>query len=472
VVTDSEKFDYTWLNTASYTDSLFRTATVYQWADGVDQKGKRKSVKAKPDKVDFDFNLVWRAGDLHLKFTMITSGVVRRGKGSQVIAGTWDSVKEVTFPFSGLQAGGEIFEFTGRGFKGKYLSVNFQWLLGTMVFDKGSLPGHGTLAGDTMKYNQPRLPMPNLHNVGEDLQVKGVYPITVGAPFGAHSVILSKYSDVFKSLAKDNRGTLLFHTDSMRCLDSTLRKPILQQLKSLPPDKANNALFAEVLVLKLNIFASREGQFSPGFDTLIYDYSYIEPGHPLNGLSVSQICQGADQILSCTTSPSGLLPSDYYTVIHRINSAFASDSVDTLSWSGGKVKMKGVRSLKDVPFLRAVPGSIHPVNLPFQQRIDEPVVFALNQNYPNPFNPVTTIQFVLPQQANVTLKIYNMLGQEVRTLIDNQLVDDGEQEIDFDAGNLASGVYFYRITAEGISDPDNGIVGMRYVSVKKMLLIK
>ncbi|MDI6767519.1 MAG: T9SS type A sorting domain-containing protein [Bacteroidota bacterium] len=101
-----------------------------------------------------------------------------------------------------------------------------------------------------------------------------------------------------------------------------------------------------------------------------------------------------------------------------------------------------------------------------------PEEFALAQNYPNPFNPTTTIEFQLPELAIVTLKVYNMLGQEVATIIEHEEMDEGEQEVEFTAERLASGVYFYRLVAQGIEDEDTGELGQTFVSVKKMLLLK
>jgi N-acetylneuraminic acid mutarotase len=88
-----------------------------------------------------------------------------------------------------------------------------------------------------------------------------------------------------------------------------------------------------------------------------------------------------------------------------------------------------------------------------------PDEFALLQNYPNPFNPTTTIKYDLPKEANVILKVYNILGEEVATLV-NKLIPAGHQSVAFNAVKLASGMYIYRIEAGG------------FVQVKKMLLMK
>lgn len=76
-----------------------------------------------------------------------------------------------------------------------------------------------------------------------------------------------------------------------------------------------------------------------------------------------------------------------------------------------------------------------------------PRQFMLEQNYPNPFNPSTTIRFSLPQREHVTLKVFDVLGREVATLIDNGTLSAGQHARNWEAKNAASGVYFYRITA-------------------------
>ena len=89
----------------------------------------------------------------------------------------------------------------------------------------------------------------------------------------------------------------------------------------------------------------------------------------------------------------------------------------------------------------------------------EPENYSLAQNYPNPFNPSTSISFTLTKSTFVRLKIFNILGNEVTTLL-NQVMPGGRHEIKFDANNLPSGVYLYTISAGD------------FVDTKKMLLMK
>jgi photosystem II stability/assembly factor-like uncharacterized protein len=89
-----------------------------------------------------------------------------------------------------------------------------------------------------------------------------------------------------------------------------------------------------------------------------------------------------------------------------------------------------------------------------------PTVFNLYQNFPNPFNPTTKIKYDLPKNVNVTIKVYDIIGREVVTLVSNEFKKAGSYEVNWNASNYASGVYIYRIQ------------GGDYVSTKKMVLIK
>jgi hypothetical protein len=76
--------------------------------------------------------------------------------------------------------------------------------------------------------------------------------------------------------------------------------------------------------------------------------------------------------------------------------------------------------------------------------------FILNQNYPNPFNPATIINYSIPKTSLVTIKVYDILGKEVATLVNEQKIA-GNYSVQFDAGNLSSGIYFYRMQSGSFS---------------------
>ncbi len=94
-----------------------------------------------------------------------------------------------------------------------------------------------------------------------------------------------------------------------------------------------------------------------------------------------------------------------------------------------------------------------------------PATFSLSQNYPNPFNPSTKINYTIPVDSKVTLELYDITGQRVATLFSGD-IKAGYYNLDFAAGNLASGVYIYRISASSLAD------GKTFVSSKKMMLLK
>ncbi len=84
---------------------------------------------------------------------------------------------------------------------------------------------------------------------------------------------------------------------------------------------------------------------------------------------------------------------------------------------------------------------------------DLPRSYLLAQNYPTPFNPSTTIRFATPQRSHVSITVFNPLGQKVTELL-NADIDAGFHEVQFDAGSLASGVYFYRLSAAPLEPRD------------------
>jgi len=86
--------------------------------------------------------------------------------------------------------------------------------------------------------------------------------------------------------------------------------------------------------------------------------------------------------------------------------------------------------------------------------------YSLSQNYPNPFNPATIISFSIPKSETVSLKVYDILGNEVSTLLNNERLSAGQYNVDFEGAFLSSGIYYYTIRTEN------------FIDTKKMLLVK
>ncbi|MFA7362048.1 MAG: T9SS type A sorting domain-containing protein [Candidatus Kapaibacterium sp.] len=91
--------------------------------------------------------------------------------------------------------------------------------------------------------------------------------------------------------------------------------------------------------------------------------------------------------------------------------------------------------------------------------LQTPKEYKLEQNFPNPFNPTTSINYSIPKSGLVTLRVYNVFGQEVSTLV-NEVKNNGNYSVDFNASNLSSGVYYYELTSGN------------FVQTKRMMLIK
>ena len=145
----------------------------------------------------------------------------------------------------------------------------------------------------------------------------------------------------------------------------------------------------------------------------------------------------ASGVIHGTTDSTGYYGFSYWVM----DAAGRTDSVNDLVWV-----------YKDYPSI--VPGR------------QKPLSYQLKQNYPNPFNPTTQIEFALPKAGFVSLRIFNTLGNEVATLISQEL-HAGTYSTSWNANSFASGVYFCRIEATSVADPRQS-----FVQVRKMLFIK
>ncbi len=288
-------------------------------------------------------------------------------------------------------------------------------------------------------------------------------------------VRLKKSSTLLRSLLPSNNGIPHIGEPRGFCTFDNGR-PFRRQQNNLTPAKMSNRLFAGVAALKMNIAASALGVTPVGFGELVYENN----GHPLDELMVRQIADIADSLLTYC----GHASSQYFmldSVVRSLNGSF-SGVIDTVSYADSLV-LTGVRSLSEVPFLKAnrlVPPTRN-ARVFMEEYVDTgegdddgdaeeqpvPELIQLAQSYPNPFNPTANIQFELHEFAETTVKVYDMLGREVRTLMEREVLFDGTNEVVFDASGLSSGIYFYRIIAESIEDPSR-----RTDIIGKMVMVK
>jgi photosystem II stability/assembly factor-like uncharacterized protein len=254
------------------------------------------------------------------------------------------------------------------------------------------------------------------------------------------------------------------------------RRLLVKQQRKLTPRKHNNAFFAEVVALKLNIAASQLGKTPVGLGELEFD----RDGNPCDGHTILQIASMADSMLTYWRNYTPEMYDSIHSAVHAINRAFRGP-MDTLSFEADEeLILAGSVDLVNVPFLR--PSAFPPLQLePTTRRtevpedemeeddgveIASPPAARLYQNYPNPFNPATTIGFRLPEQSVVTLTVYSLLGQRVAELVAGEEFDEGVHTLEFRPDGLATGTYLYELRGEGVES------GERVRLAGKLLLVK
>jgi hypothetical protein len=271
-------------------------------------------------------------------------------------------------------------------------------------------------------------------------------------------------------------GKYFPHTGTPRCLDYTVsttgvQRAITRQLRNFSNKKHNNHLLGELHALKLAIAANDAGITEPTDpnETRIGDLFYNDggnPGDPFNGMTLRQAAHLVDSALTFC----GDFAQDAYAKLDsnltKINAAFAG-AYKVRSFD--PFILEGTATLEQAGYLHANPGP-PPAFIQVDNRsiIEEvPETYSLSQNYPNPFNPTTTLEFSLAEPAVVTLKVYDLLGREVASLVDGEEMEDGAQLVNFEADGLTSGIYYYRLIAKG-----SGENGGYFDDVKKMMLIR
>jgi hypothetical protein len=433
-----------------------------------------KFVKRKADKDEFVLRLFRPAGatTVSLKFSMNVTGTYQFPETTLVGNLTTGNSSAILLPLSENIRSVIVH---GRGNKGKKIKTTYSW-------DTTPKATKGTVADSSYNLNQPELPMPNRVNALYEAYALGGFLSTGGLRVGKDKsspdstkfygwLTAPTYADVLKSL-RDKTG---LHIGSPRGFDNftSNNHPLTKRQKTLPPSKFNNILLANMVALRLNVTTSALGITPAGFGELIYNDT---AANSLNGKMIKEISSMGDSLMmgyyqGTTHKFDSLALVNLNYVIAKLNAAFEG-APDTISFADS-LMFKGTKTLGSVSYLRANPGiepaRIIPLNAPIEET---PVAYHLYQNYPNPFNPATTIQFDLAEQSVVTLKIYNILGQEIATLIDHQTMDGGTQDVQFDANSVASGVYFYELKSTSAVTPNTDSPSQQFISVKKMLLMK
>jgi hypothetical protein len=307
--------------------------------------------------------------------------------------------------------------------------------------------------------------MPNAGNTRDSIFMRGIFPY--GLVIGIEKWDYRKYYGwerydrsvyVRRSLPQTWTPRPFDYIYDHRLFTNEIRNPSLYRY--------NNRLVGELIALKLNIAASDLGITERGLGDLIYKDTTSQSSGLLNNKKLRQLVVTVDSMLTLWSYYPKVNYNSICAAIQKINWAFEG-KFDTISTS--PLRITSTKPLFSISFLK--PSSDSPTPIP---EIQAPVLsgeipnkFILYQNYPNPFNPMTTIEFDLPELSVVTLRIYNVLGQEVSVPIDRLAMDAERQILDYDASGLSSGVYFYQVIAEPI---DGG--GSIMTQVKKMLVLK
>ena len=196
------------------------------------------------------------------------------------------------------------------------------------------------------------------------------------------------------------------------------------------------------------------GGIEKGDGTFWNTYNMSNSGIPSNYVSCIAIDGSGNKWIG---TDSGLTKFDgtIWTTYNKLNSGLPDNRIYCIS-----IDRYGNKWIGTYPGLAVFnEGGIVSVNEKDKLKRSLLSSFQLSQNYPNPFNPSTKIRYSIPQSSNVVIKVFDILGNEIETLV-NEEKPVGVYEVEFEGGNLSSGVYFYQLTAGN------------FIEMKKMLLIK
>jgi uncharacterized protein (DUF2141 family) len=300
-------------------------------------------------------------------------------------------------------------------------------------------------------------------------------------------IYYKKAGDVGKLYSSAHNATT-YPIDYLRISGKTNKK----LTKALKPDRKtyDNPAWEQGVLFRLNIIASDTNVIvdtnNPGkrFGDLVLDTAFTLFGRNLQNLPLRNIANYFDTVMTYWQS-FNIVTSTEYTqigtftnaILKQLNERFATSTFDSTNYkidSAGvvvsknpyAVKMMGYKTASQVGLVRELPSlknnELFVATSGYQETPSE---ISLEQNYPNPFNPKTTIHYTLSTAALVTLKVYDVLGKEIATLFNNENKDAGKFAVQFDASNVSSGIYFYRLSVTQLGK-------LRYTETKKFVVMK
>ena len=357
----------------------------------------------------------------------------------------------------------------GNGIDGEIIFVQWKIQPDTVMYRTFTQTQFGTKSAKVKPSKKNRYPLPNYGNVRDTILEKGV-------PRGTSLLIGIQRIDSARKFGwvafKGGKGGGKAFTKALPMTSTADTFKHKKEFKNPSVKKLNNRLVGELIAIKLNILSSdldvtSSENLTQKFGDLFYE-NPLDTGTIYYGKTIRELAFFTDTVLTYGSRKSNVNYSKLADILSQINGAFASPDTlsfnDTVSLFNGGLKLKGYKMVSAIPFLRRDMG-IPPKTFSSVIVDQVPDEYTLEQNYPNPFNPLTVIRYSLIVNSNVTLKVYNLLGQGVATLLNHEETDEGEHEIMFDASSLSSGMYFYRLTVER-----NGT--SLFSETKKLILLK
>lgn len=288
-----------------------------------------------------------------------------------------------------------------------------------------------------------------------------------------YNEIFSPYSNPATIMCDSSQTGLTIHVMNRDSVTGAITLKVYYDaalaLDELPPSKPMNLKAGKV------VLDSSTGKFHP---RLRWDLNSEPDMTGTMGIGSYNIYRGIDMECNADIDP------EYQRIstVSGVTNEYVDDSVTLFPYGGGQVVCKGL--FRSISYRIEAVDNSNKVSVRsarsmingYTEHCDDSVLVIVNSNevplvfsifnYPNPFNPFTQIKYSLPKSSMVTLKVYNLLGEVVANLLNNELRTAGRFNAPFDGTNLASGVYFYVIDARSIDG--SGV----FRESKKMVLVK